>query len=274
MNSVSDVPCFCLPYLSAARDGTSTHQVLSFMACEAEAIPADVDAVVITSDLQVRTGGGAESGEDGVQLTERVIHTLAHEHRELSLPPPDRVGLLLAGDLHSKPIHAGRGGAGDVIPLLALAASVFRWVIAVTGNHDLLQSWPAPKNIHTRLRKLYANLQVLDAEAHRQGGVKFAGVCGVIGDPRKPSRRTDHEFAEALDHALRERPDVLLLHQGPHVEGLSRKSSPLVRAALDSHAVPLCICGHDPWPDCLVRLPNGTVILNVDHRVLLLKPGC
>lgn len=76
-----------------------------------------------------------------------------------------------------------------------------------------------------------------------------------------------------LELVLLERPDVLVLHQGPSIEGVSRKSSESVAGLLQraSHPPALCVCGHDHWARPLVDLPSGTRVLNVDHRVVILQ---
>jgi Icc-related predicted phosphoesterase len=118
--------------------------------------------------------------------------------------------------------------------------------------------------------RLTPRLHVLDGETADIGGVRFGGVCGVIGNPERPFRRTEAEHGAAVERSLSATPDVLVVHQGPHIEGLSKKSSVLVGQLLDQYRPGLCICGHDPWERRLVTLPGGTQVLNVDHRVVCL----
>jgi len=47
------------------------------------------------------------------------------------------------------------------------------------------------------------------------GNMKVAGVSGIIGNVRRPWRKSPDEFRAALAHVTSKTPDVLILHDGP-----------------------------------------------------------
>lgn len=262
-------PSHKLKYLNAARGGGMEVVVLPFLFGTAEALPEGVDAVVVTSDLQGREFLGSKD-KPGRLLSEVVAEELIERGDSLGLPDPSRVGVVLAGDLFAR--ESGRGGNGDIFPALRAFSEWFAWVVAVGGNHDDVGSWPITEDSWARLRAV-PRLHFLDGHTVELGGVRISGVSGVEGDPQRAFRRPADDFRGAIELVLLDRPELLVLHQGPHVDGVARKSSETVREALDhAHpAPPLCICGHDPWETPVVQLPNGTQVLNVDHRVVVLR---
>ena len=60
------------------------------------------------------------------------------------------------------------------------------------------------------------------------------------------------------------------MHDGPS-GGAGQLGWPLVRTALEQAAPTLVIRGHAFWDSPLATLKNGTQILNVDSRVVILQ---
>lgn len=68
---------------------------------------------------------------------------------------------------------------------------------------------------------------------------------------------------------LKERPDLLLLHESPAIPEQGLQGSRVVRSVLDEGSDYLVICGHNHWAPPLVALAGGQ-ILNVDAKVVIL----
>lgn len=256
-----------IPYLNAARGGGSEAVVLPVLEGTVDALPDGVDALVVASDLQ------------GVELTHRpddrrrllgevVADRLAELAAEGRLPPVERIGVILAGDLFA---HAARrGGLGDVRAVWRAFGQRFRWVAGVAGNHDHFGDPWKPASFGSEDR-----IHVLDEDAVQLDGLVVAGVAGIIGDPKRPFRRLEDDFLLAIVNVIDVEPDLLVLHEGPDVPRTypERVGNAQVRAAVDGRPGLLVVCGHRYWPEPLARIPGGPQVLNVDHRVVVLFPS-
>jgi Icc-related predicted phosphoesterase len=138
----------------------------------------------------------------------------------------------------------------------------------VAGNHDTFGlSLTPPRSLANRQYVHYLDGDIADA-----GGLTVAGVGGIIGNPRKPHRRSDEEYVRVVHTLLERRPDVLLMHDGPDIPVKGYRGSPLVREAIEQcDSRTLVVRGHAHWPEPLVELPGGTQVLNVDARVVVLR---
>lgn len=69
-------------------------------------------------------------------------------------------------------------------------------------------------------------------------------MSGIIGDPAKPNRHTEEDFAARLEDVCRRRPDIVVLHESPGIpeEGLARK--PFITDVLARAGPTLVACGH------------------------------
>ena len=65
--------------------------------------------------------------------------------------------------------------------------------------------------------------------------------------------------------------DLLILHDGPNVAGTHMPGWPSVRRILEAAPPALVIRGHDHWDDPVATLINGTQVLNVEGRVVVLQ---
>jgi Icc-related predicted phosphoesterase len=136
----------------------------------------------------------------------------------------------------------------------------------VAGNHDNFGPSAKPP---AWLRNLGA-VSYLDGNHATRNGLKLAGVGGIIGNPRKPNRRTEADYLRAIESVLDESPDVLILHDGPEGDAKQRGSR-MVRELLEEHSPVLVIRGHAHWQDPPAILGNGTQVLNVEARVVVLR---
>lgn len=258
---LDDRPFQRIRYLNAAKRGGVESQVLPILRGRAEGLPAGTDAVLLTSDLQGVVPNWRDGGEKHLLGLE-----LAHVMSELAaageVPPPERVGVVLGGDLFSAPAGDERGATGDVRTVWTAFAAEFAWVTGVAGNHDEFGSG---------LAELQATdgVHLLDCELFEIGGVRFGGVCYIIGDPQKRGRVSEGDFLAGLDVVLRARPDVVVLHEGPSASG-GRLGNPEVAKRIRHARIPLTVCGHVHWTSCLADLSPSEQVINVDSRAVLL----
>ncbi|MFC6592066.1 hypothetical protein ACFP81_08675 [Deinococcus lacus] len=216
-----------------------------------EGLPDDLDALLITADLQ---GRGLGAGPKPL-LGEVVAAEYAANHAAWHLPPPERVGVLLPGDYYAAPDADKRGATGDVGAVWQAFAGAFAWVAGVLGNHDHLTEVPAGSAL-------------LDGMGTAFGGLRVAGVSGIVGNPRRHARREWAEYLRVLERALDTAPHLLLTHMPPAVsEG--QRGEPELAEVLSGLNL-LTLCGHVHWDEALGTLPGGGQVLNVDGRVAVL----
>jgi 3',5'-cyclic-AMP phosphodiesterase len=243
-------------YLNASSRGTTEVERLP-VARGAFAAPlgGELDALVVCSDLQgIVPGPQGRSELLGVQVA-AVLDNLAAEG---VIPPAARTGVILAGDLYSAPAANKRGGYGDVADVWVAFVERFAWVAGVAGNHDDV----------TAVAQLGARVHLLDGDLAEVSGLRIGGVGGIIGNPRKPGRRSEADQLRVIDRALGCDLDILVLHEGPR--GSSHQlGNDAIRHAIETAGVGLTICGHDHWRVPLAEHARGQ-ILNVDTRVVVL----
>ncbi|MCA9606645.1 MAG: metallophosphoesterase [Myxococcales bacterium] len=252
--SIEAEPFEALRYLNAGRRGPTVER-LPIHRGRADGLPDGVDAVLCASDLQ-----GMAPGPDGAAL---LGVGLAARYPELAdralVPRPERTGVFLAGDLWADPLSRSRGGFGPVDDVWAAFASRFAWVTGVAGNHDDVSLVPELDDAY-----------LLDGEVVRLPGLIVGGVGGIIGEKKKPGRRSEGAFFSALDDVLVESPDVVVLHEGPEGDRRQR-GHPAIGARLRTMQVRLTICGHVHWAEPLATLGPTGQVLNVDGRAVVLE---
>lgn len=83
-------------------------------------------------------------------------------------------------------------------------------------------------------------------------------------------RQSEHQFVDEVERLASLHPDILVMHDGPDVLGMTTKGWPSIRQALERCTPMLVIRGHAYWKELLATLSNGTQVLNADGRALLL----
>lgn len=189
---------------------------------------------------------------------------LAHE----ILPNLDlangRIGVLLAGDFYTVPALGKRGGSGDVASVWQAFADEFDWIVGVAGNHDLFGD--------AAIRPRFTDpVHFLDQDTVNIDELPIAGLSGIPGNPRRPRRRTEDEFVGALDLLLCDSPAIVVMHEGPDAPNFGFRGSPRIRHALERSKSTLVVRGHAHWSKPFAELSNGTQVLNVDARVVILS---
>ena len=264
--SIEPTPFHSLPFLNVSSSGKPVRELLPFLRGQVEGLPEGLDALFITADLQgrVRSDGGSA-------LTRLLGESVAECAEELAaqglIPASERMGVVLAGDFYCREGLDKRGGSGDVRSVWAAFAQRFRWVAGVAGNHDLLgDRWLKADLVEF---KKQPGIHFLDGDLSEADGLLIAGLSGVIGNPERPYRRTEQEFNAVMRALAGLEPDILVMHDGPEGDEhqLGRSS---VRQTLQSMRRTLIVRGHAYWEEPLAVLKNGTQVLNVDARVVLL----
>lgn len=248
-----------IPYQAAGRGRVENVQLVVDRLL-VDALPDGCQALLIAGDLQgiAPSPLGGDPALLGIVLAD-YLHVWAAYGL---LPPPERVGVLLTGDLYSAPSADQRGASGDVTDVwLAFAAAGCPMVIGIAGNHDEVTA--------TQLAGLAPGMVLLDGSSHRFGGLTFAGVGGVVGDPARPMRRTEKDFLALVEAAATPWPDVLLLHEGPAGNASRQPGNVAVRASLERRPPALTVCGHVHWDEPVASLGDGHVV-NVDARAMIL----
>lgn len=244
-----------LAYLNAGKRGGSVNASLPWLLGVAHTSAAShLDALLITSDLQgvVRDWHTGHTRLLGEAVAGQYL-TLAQEGL---CADPARVGVILAGDLYAAPGGDIRGASGPVEGVWRAFAAHFAWAVGVVGNHDTITE-PLPENAH-----------LLDLDYAPLSGLEIAGLGGVIGDPRKPQRRSEQDYLAGVEVLLAGQPDVLVLHTPPHLSAAQRGEERL-KPLLAGYGG-LMVCGHIHWDAALAGLGAGQV-LNVEGRVVYLE---
>jgi len=257
-------PFHFVPYQAVDNKRNICCEQLPILRAEVDDLPQEIDAIVACADLQ-----GRES-RDGRLLGILLANEIVRLNKTKQIPPPNRTGVFLCGDMFSRVNLDRRGGMGDVRDVWKAFASVSRWVAGVVGNHDIFGKQPSEVDFKKFIR--CPRIQFLDGDLAMLDGLKIAGLSGIIGNPRKPFRRNEADFATMLQRLLSQTPDVLLMHMGPVHPNSELQDDEVIRGMLASRLQsqsPLVICGHKHWEQLLLTLPNGIQILNVCSRCVV-----
>jgi hypothetical protein len=256
-------PLHRLTYSDAAPGGGTQVRELPLLRGRVEGLPRQLDALLVTSDLQGRAPLPSSGG-----TLELLGEALAEEYATLAdlelVPPPEFTGVILAGDLFAAPGADRMGATGDVRSVWRAFAARFRWVAGVAGNHDLFGGTQE----HARFAR-EAGINLLDGTHVALDDLRIGGVAGICGRKGKPNRRPPEEFVAAARRALQGNPHVLVLHEGPE-GGEGQRGNPELTAALASRRG-IVVCGHVHWNRPLADLPGGGQVLNVDARAIVLE---
>jgi 3',5'-cyclic-AMP phosphodiesterase len=203
-------PLSSIIFLNASRAGRAETETLPIMIGYVDTMPPGPQALLITSDLQGVVPDWAFGGRSRL-LGEELADTYAKLAGEDLVPLPSSTGVILAGDFYSAPDASKRGGLGDVRSVWRAFADRFRWVAGVAGNHD---QFGTPRE-EARFSD-YPGIHLLDGQLATADEIAIGGVGGVIGPLSKPRRRDEDDFTYIVEQVVRQRPTILVLHEGPH----------------------------------------------------------
>lgn len=263
---MAESPLVELRYLNAGRGaGQFTEDPLPVHVARVDRLPRGVSAVVAAADLQGRERFRDSPGGPLRLLGEALPERLLHEVLPLAgVGKGEPVGAILAGDLYTVPALDARGGTGDVTPVWRAFSAAFEWVAGVAGNHDTFGDPPQKRP------KLFGNSHLLDGDVVEVGGLKIAGLGGIIGRPSRPNRRTEEDYVAVLENLILQSPDLLITHEGPCGTHADQRGLERLRGTVAGSGIGLLIRGHKHWETPVAELPCGLQILNVDARVVIL----
>lgn len=253
-------PLATVPYRAAGPGGAPQNVQLGVERLTVDRLPTGCDVLLAAGDLQ----GVAPSPLGGnPELLGIALADYLQVWAESGLiPPPDRVGVLLTGDLYSAPGADRRGASGAVLDVwLAFAAAGCPMVIGVAGNHDEVTA--------AQVAQLGPDAALLDGDRRGFGGVTVAGISGIVGDPGRALRRSEEAFLALVRELAAPPTDVLLLHEGPTGDRPDQLGRSTVRNTLERRSPPLTFCGHVHWTEPVADLGDGHVV-NIDGRVVIL----
>lgn len=162
-------------------------------------LPEGIDALIVTSDLQgivpvMEKESDAASDRESVdkllgEMLPAYIRLLMEvEWLELD---PQKVGVLLCGDMYALP--GKRGASGNPVPVWLAFRAAFGWVAGVHGNHDLTDDADAHRLHRSEgIHCMDGPAAILSAgplpgglapHAARLGQLRIAGLGGGIGRP-------------------------------------------------------------------------------------------
>jgi Icc-related predicted phosphoesterase len=270
-------PIHEVPFLHARRGGgVSEEGVLAVTTAKVSGLPEPLEGLVLTADLQGRellppTNRQRRSGSHRPREGRRLLGEVAAEQlRRLSergeLPAADKLGVVLAGDFWAEPGCIRRGGLGKVGAVWSAFGGAARWVAGVLGNHDQYEHAGPPSDANPSAVRRVA---LLDGDTVELDGCRLGGVGGILGDPRKPRRKSERRYVELLEGVLRGQPDLVVLHEPPESAEGGCRGKVVVRDCLLRQPPTLVVCGHCHWPTPLQTLANGTQVCNVDSRLIV-----
>lgn len=216
---IDESPLFTVRHRSADHDRGRSDAALPAHRVVVDALPAGLQAVFVTSDLQ---GRAVEPPHDGALLGVAVAEAVLLHCWSRGLAP-ESVGVLLGGDLFADEDVATRGGRGDARAVWRAFAAHFAFAAGVAGNHDAfgepagLDAFAGEPGMHLLDSDTPGLAMIADC-----AGLCVAGVSGIVGKPTKPWRKERQAFLDGVARALAARPDVLVLHQNPALPGVAR----------------------------------------------------
>lgn len=226
-----------------------------------EGTPEQPDILLVCSDVQ---GLVEEAGVYALmgEVLPSYIQLLLEDTFELQ--EDATIGVLLCGDLYTHPKK--RGTSGDVRSVWAAFQTAFDWVVGVAGNHDHFG------NVAEEKEFLASDAVLLHQTTTTINSLKIGGLGGIIGNPSKPQRTAEQDYWKGLQQLLKQSLDVLLLHESPDYPALNYIGQESIRKVLEEskHSTTV-FCGHCHWEEPLVELSNGTAVVNVDGRLLILE---
>lgn len=224
-------------------------------------LPEGSDALLLASDLQGHCVVNDEYKLIGEVMPEELKLLLEIEYPNIL---PTKTTVVLCGDLYAE-THR-RGGLGDVRDIWFTFREYFHRVIGVGGNHDMV----GDNNSKISEFQREENIFYLENNTVKIDNLVFSGISGIIGSNRKINRIEETDFLKSLKKILLKKPDILLLHEGPDFPKSDFPGTSVIREVIEKSPPTLICCGHTHWEEPLREFDNGSQILNLEGRAILL----
>jgi len=269
IDNISHVPLHCIDYKNVSREKKLVTEVLELKSVFVKDLPENLDAIIITGDLQGRVPGSSDRKTIfesnpllGLVLADEI--SILQEMREL--PPKEKTGVILTGDFYTDPDLKRRGITGDVSGVWEAFTEISRWVVGIAGNHDVFsEKWKEWREV-----EVPNPIKAIDGDIVRIDSLQIAGISGIIGNPRRPFRKNESNYLKILENLIVRNPDILILHESPFLSKFQPGHRAVPVELLDKQ-LNLCITGHVSWQQPLAHLKKNGQILNCHERVFILK---
>lgn len=223
-----------------------------------EGLPENINAIVVTSDLQ----GVVIQNDENVLLGEILAENLKLIF-DIYFPEIDRKETIvfLCGDLYTDLIK--RGQSGNPTKVWEKFASVFGQTIGIGGNHDKFDNVEDINKIQ--------NAKLLINEIFEIEGLRIGGLSGIIGRADKNFRLQETDYLKALSNLLSKKPNILLTHLSPQISDEDLQGDENITKILEKGNKTTLFCGHSHWEyNKAFDMKNETQILNADTKVFIL----
>lgn len=224
-------------------------------------LPKELDALIFASDLQGHMESEGELKLMGEVLPEELMLLLEIEYPNFN---PKNVGVLLCGDLFA--LDHRRGGIGDVRSVYHAFKKYFKWVAGVPGNHDMIGTG----NSKVKEFQFEKDIYYFEDGNKMISQLSISGVGGIVGPVRKMNRWEEKDFLKAIKKQCLKKTVILLLHEGPDYVNENLCGNSEVRQVLESSPATLVCFGHRHWATPFHTLSNGTQLLNLEERAVIL----
>lgn len=220
----------------------------------------EIDALIVTSDLQGIIVENEKEYLLGEKLPEFLELLIMMDFPMLNKA---KIQVMLCGDLFA--MLNKRGGLGDVKNVWRKFNEKFGNVVGVAGNHDYFGT-----NEEFERFKREEGINFIQKEIKKMQHIEVGGISGIIGQIDKPNRIEESVYLAVLKKLLLKQPSVILLHESPDFPDKSFEGDAKIRELIENSPKNLIFCGHCHWSEPLIELKNGSQVMNVDNRVVVL----
>lgn len=248
-------------YWQPSATGSLIPQQLSVLSARQKA-KGDALAVIALSDMQGLTHEGGQYIPLGIEVFRYILPEL---EMDALIPPLSQCLLCIVGDMYASTTEFKMGLNGNIDPVLEEAMALAPGFLAIVlGNHDTLSPAMQAKLSHT------PNVALLDGDTVETHGLVLGGISGIMGNPaKKPNRNDKTMLDKKCKQIVRQQPDILLLHEGPHLNEHQIGHSDITDALTNFPATTV-ISGHAHWQEPIAEFQNHRII-NTDARIIVLQ---
>jgi hypothetical protein len=254
-----------MDFSHAGSDVDQRIGTLPIISATASFLPDSLDALVMTAGLKgIR---GIPDSTPACPLGVAAAIWLAAMSSAGTLPSRRRTGVILAGGFDTSEDSDCCDEAGIATAVWYAFSKRWKWVAGVTGNGDS----PVPNQDVLPNSSSGKSVFLLDRRAVDVDSMRIGGIGGILDNGDGCNGRPAAHHVRTLNAMAGAGVDVLVLHECPSGGSDRWPGSVPLRQVLESLPPALVVCGHDRWDSPLVTLENGTQVLNVAGRVVVLR---